>query len=370
MRKLVCTGLMLVGLIAPSTAEQLQPAETDDVTCHLNVYSGENDDPLENALDLIVIGEFGSGLTYIRRLAENGDCEAQSTLGYMYKVGRGVKKDYAEAAKWFRRAATRDDHAQNHLGLLYVTGLGVSQSYVEAAKWFRLAANQGHAVAQFNLGVMYETGQGVSQDYAEAAKWYLLAAESHMASQAAFNLGVMYETGKGVQQNYVEALKWYRKAIDVSEHDDCSPQMAVDEANAQYALGTMYENGRGVQQDSKLALNCYVSAADRGVTDAQSRLGGLYEIGQWVPRDYVLAYMWFNLAARHSVLGSRSRELAERGRERVVTHMTSEELSKAQKLTKEWKRTSRAIMNSRSLIYEWFPNSNKETIRIFLQQGY
>jgi TPR repeat protein len=46
----------------------------------------------------------------------------------------------------------------------------VPQDYAEAVKWFRKAADQGSANGQHNLGTMYQFGQGVRQDNAEAAK--------------------------------------------------------------------------------------------------------------------------------------------------------------------------------------------------------
>ena len=49
--------------------------------------------------------------------------------------------------------------------MLYESGQGVSQSYAEAAKWFRKAADLGDDVAQNNLGRMYYTGQGVPKDW-------------------------------------------------------------------------------------------------------------------------------------------------------------------------------------------------------------
>jgi TPR repeat protein len=49
-------------------------------------------------------------------------------------------------------------------------------NYAEAAKWYRRAAEQGDAEGQRNLGVMYGNGKGVPQDYIEAYKWSNLAA--------------------------------------------------------------------------------------------------------------------------------------------------------------------------------------------------
>jgi uncharacterized protein len=60
---------------------------------------------------------------------------------------------------------------------MYFNGQGVRQNYAEAVKWYRKAAEQGYAWAQYNLGFMYFHGQGVPQDYAEAAKWGRKAAE-------------------------------------------------------------------------------------------------------------------------------------------------------------------------------------------------
>ena len=53
---------------------------------------------------------------------------------------------------------------------MFAKGQGVPQDYAEALKWFRKAADQGEATAQYDLGVLYAEGQGVSQDYVQAHK--------------------------------------------------------------------------------------------------------------------------------------------------------------------------------------------------------
>tara|TARA_B100001013_G_C24576977_1_gene428991 strand:- start:53 stop:562 length:510 start_codon:yes stop_codon:yes gene_type:complete len=109
--------------------------------------------------------------------AEAGDVEAQTSLGWMYAKGEGVAEDYAEAFKWFRKAADQGyAEAQYILGLNYYTGLGVPKDNVEAVKWFRKAAEQGHSNGQFDLGVMYYNGEGARKDIVEAYKWLNLSA--------------------------------------------------------------------------------------------------------------------------------------------------------------------------------------------------
>ena len=85
-------------------------------------------------------------------IAEEGNAEAQYTLGEMYRRGQGVAQDYSEAARWWRAAAEQGHaDAQYNLGVMYVNGDGVTQDYSESVRWFRSAAEQGDATAQFNL---------------------------------------------------------------------------------------------------------------------------------------------------------------------------------------------------------------------------
>lgn len=67
--------------------------------------------------------------------------------------------------------------AAYYIGEMYYVGEGVARNYAEAAKWFRKSAGQGDADAQYNLGYMYETGKGVARNYAEAVRWYRKSAE-------------------------------------------------------------------------------------------------------------------------------------------------------------------------------------------------
>jgi hypothetical protein len=113
----------------------------------------------------------------IRHDAELGNAKAQTLLGYLYRDGKGVRKDLAGAAKWFGRAALQGDaEAQDWFGYLYETGQGVPQDYREAARWYRMAAEQGNADAQKNLGLMYANGKGVAQSSQDAEMWLKKAA--------------------------------------------------------------------------------------------------------------------------------------------------------------------------------------------------
>ncbi len=102
----------------------------------------------------------------------------------MYEEGKGIPKDYKEAANWYRKAADQGDaNSQWNLGIQYETGRGVLQNYKLAAEWYRKAADQGYIPAQFKLSRAYEKGQGVPQDYAEAYFWLAVVAADTTAME-------------------------------------------------------------------------------------------------------------------------------------------------------------------------------------------
>ena len=79
----------------------------------------------------------------LRARAEQGLAEAQVNLGNMYRNGRGVPEDAAEAVRWWRLAAEQGyARAQASLGLMYDTGEGVTQDDVQAHMWFNLVASR------------------------------------------------------------------------------------------------------------------------------------------------------------------------------------------------------------------------------------
>jgi uncharacterized protein len=71
------------------------------------------------------------------------------------------------------------------LGWMYQEGRGVPQNYAEAMKWYIKAAEQGFANAQFNLGMMYAKGQGIPQSYVKAYMWWCLAAARGISAATA-----------------------------------------------------------------------------------------------------------------------------------------------------------------------------------------
>jgi TPR repeat protein len=168
-----------------------------------------------------VIGQ-GEFPTLVLRRAEEGDADAQVTVGTAYLRGEGVAQDYPEAVKWYRRAAERGNYcAQFFLGWAYAYGRGVTRDDAEAVKWFRRAADAGHPDAQIFLGRAYTNGIGVDQDYGEAVRWWRIAMYAAdldcQSGEAHYMLGHAYFNGHGVPQDYVVAYMWYALAAEYSK---------------------------------------------------------------------------------------------------------------------------------------------------------
>ena len=289
-----------------------------------------------------------------RKLAAQGNAQAQYDLAVCYYQGRGVSPDYAEGLKWFRKAADQGNAlAQYNLGVCYINGIGVNKDPAEAVKWFRKAAEKGEDMAQYGLGTCFEEGRGVPQDPAEAVKWYRKAADQGNVF-AQYSLGVCCYKGLGVRQNYAEAVKWLRKAAEQGDaanqysfglnmglflrlnftsekswNEDVKQKIAAaqallgffyangwsvnkdpaeavkwwrkaaeqGDAMAQYNLAVCYLNGLGVSRDPAEAVKWYRKAADQGYTLAQYTLGMCYYKGLGVKPDHVETVKWFRKAA-------------------------------------------------------------------------
>jgi TPR repeat protein len=170
-------------------------------------------------------------LKALQQKAEQGDAEAQCTLGFLYRKGQGVPQDDAQAVAWTRKAAEQGHaRAQFNLAIVYYNGYGIPRDPAQAVSWIRKAAEQGHAEAQFNLGGLYVDGEGVPKDNTQAAVWYREAAEQGDA-EAQFNLAVFYRMGQGVPLDLIEAVKWSTIAMDRLSGDQ-------QKANAAFLEGT------------------------------------------------------------------------------------------------------------------------------------
>ena len=131
---------------------------------------------------------FEKAVPGLRKEAEQGDAEAQQLLG-AYLIGKAKNEEnLREAIRWVRKAADQGDaESQFMLGVICSSGdiPGVKKDEAEADKWFRkaigpirTAAEEGEPDAQYLLGTTYLDGiGGEKKDLEKAKEWFLKAAK-------------------------------------------------------------------------------------------------------------------------------------------------------------------------------------------------
>ena len=133
--------------------------------------------------------------------AENGEADAQYKLGLLYLTGNGALQDFAEAAKWLKRAAEQGYAlAQYELGLIYRTGYGLAMDPVKSYMWLNLAAAAGiqQAVAARDEVMRSLNSNQLAQAQKISREWLASRTRREMASKA---------TGKAKPETDAEAIE-------------------------------------------------------------------------------------------------------------------------------------------------------------------
>ena len=92
-------------------------------------------------LDAYAAGRPEKALQHFSAAANQGNVNAQYYVGLMHANGEGTKRDFREAAKWYRKAAARNQpDALVNLARLHVMGLGVDADAQKAVELFGRAA--------------------------------------------------------------------------------------------------------------------------------------------------------------------------------------------------------------------------------------
>lgn len=239
--------------------------------------------------------DFADAKQILLKAANLGDSQAQFDLGVMYRNGRGVPVDEAEAFTWFKKSADNGNSAaQAVTGDYYAVGKVVARDYSLAYKYYRMSAEQGNVHAQAMTGAYLKAGIGVIQDLSESRKWLDMAANSD-EPWGKYYLAewLLYHDQSSGADGKVEAARLFRSAME--------SKIVL----ARYMLGSMYENGIGMPRDLDMAFNLYRDAAAANEKSAAFRLAYFYETGQATPKDINEAVRWYQKAEELGVVGAR-----------------------------------------------------------------
>jgi hypothetical protein len=126
-------------------------------------------------------------LADLRRLADQGDAEAQFQMGVRCHNGEGVPQDDAQAMQWFLRAAEQGHvDAQSHLGAYYWAGRGVpTPDLSKAYLWSAIALAEGDENSKARLeGLASQMSRAQVSDARQQAEAWIHSHNQHAKSEA------------------------------------------------------------------------------------------------------------------------------------------------------------------------------------------
>lgn len=111
-------------------------------------------------------------------MAQDGNLQAKSNIGYLYENGLGLGQSYTRAMEWYAEAAEGGlAEAQHNLGIMYAEGRGTEVSWARALMWFKRAAEQDFAASIYMIGLSYYRGLGQLPDEETARHYFELSAQ-------------------------------------------------------------------------------------------------------------------------------------------------------------------------------------------------
>lgn len=158
-----------------------------------------------------------------------GDPFHQLMAGALYAHGVGTRRDYGQAAAWYRLSAGQENLlAQAYLGWMCEHGLGVPRDPEQARRWYGKGARDGNALARHNLALMLLDGRGGKYG-SDAGIDLLTAAAEQGAPESQFVLGLYYFEATGSDRNPPLARIWFSRAVE-SGHEDAAKWLQLMDA--------------------------------------------------------------------------------------------------------------------------------------------
>lgn len=227
-----------------------------------------------------------------------------------------LKNDFVTALTWYKKAArTKKTRLPNSpaifamsiIGDIYYIGEdGIDQNYAEAFKWYSRAATCGYNMAKIKMSLMLYRGLGVEQDLPRAFRLFDEISWTrenfgHFSplrfnSVARYYAAKMQENGEGCTKDLVDAFERYRVTGGLETVQDYESPRSIPKAI--YKVADAYFLGEGARQNFAKALKFYERTFNKGDgrtpyhREALKKVMWMYELGEGIPQDKVKAAEW------------------------------------------------------------------------------
>lgn len=150
----------------------------------------------------LVEGDFATARKHFKAAQKEGNVNATSALGTLHYFGAGVELDTSKAAELYLDAARKGSaDAQMRYGVMLSLGQGgLKRNQAEALRWFDLAAKRGNGAAALNLGYAYLKGIGTEESATKAYIFLSAAIAAGRDEQARPFLSELNEKLEGINR--------------------------------------------------------------------------------------------------------------------------------------------------------------------------
>ncbi len=275
--------LILTTLLAVSCQSGPKPPKKPKIE-HSGPFLPMSTDPKDKLYPKIDPNNKGVSVEKVKALADNGNANAQLTMGKIYFEGLvGVKQDYRKAFRYFAKAANAGSpEGMYNVAICYHGGYGVrgGVNLDKALTWYRHAADRGVKEAQIKFAVWAES-QGKAE---EAFKYYKMLADAGDPNYM-YQIGLCLLNGYGAPADPQGAVKYFYDAARKGN------------GPSQVRLADCYQKGHGVQQNFREMFTWLTLAAHDGDPEAQAKLGVCYRDGLGTVPNPETAFRWIKISA-------------------------------------------------------------------------
>ncbi|WP_406040633.1 hypothetical protein [Succinimonas sp.] len=220
------------------------------------------------------------GAKYLSGSLTKNDPEAEALLmNYYIKTN-----DTRELLKYIAKAPknVQEQHPLE-MGIMYDQGINVKKDYAQAEKYYRMAIKDGKSAAFCHLGDMFREGRGVQKDMRAAVGQYT---QGSMKNEPSCMKQLAYI--KLTEPRYTNANEAYA-LLDKAVHSDRSDKKAAQYLGAMkvYGEGTPKDEAEGIRllRNSGLKPAQFLSnlvSGDRNLKNCSSPVqAGVYGIKSW-----------------------------------------------------------------------------------------
>lgn len=183
------------------------------------------ENPSLGNIEIVQCANLLSSLVNAPRMASNiwdqltdtkssGFIKAQEILGWIYMIG-GETMNPSKSIYWLKMAGENGcENTYTNIGTYYYKGLGVKQDYKEAMRWYKKGEEIGDLYALIKIGTIYFEGNSVIPlNHRKALHYFETHNQIKEDGEVCFFIGLIHESGKsGIQKNLSKALDFYLRS--------------------------------------------------------------------------------------------------------------------------------------------------------------